>query len=650
MLKQPSKRRGRLSVVVVAAVLAVGFTATVDPSTWAAGRGVPRLEAKASPHLDPGHYDVAPPGVDVHAHLSTAALYAKGHLPLRPVTAADTRPDVAAPAQVAATAPTGTPGSPMLTQHVVPSCTGTGADGDRVQVLYAHEAGTTDRFTSVLPLLRNEVANVDDTFALSARETGGGQRVRWVHDATCLPVITDVTLPSGSLGSDFGTTINAIQAAGYTDPARKYLVFADAAQLCGIAQVYVDSSPDATNFNNGYAGMVARVDTGCWSAADHSTPAHELMHTLGGVQNDAPNATGNGHCNDESDVMCYVDGGPKDVMRQVCPTWHEYLYDCNHDDYYSTAPAAGSYLATHWDTANSSFLDPAATLPGAGGPPATTTSIALRATPGYPASLTGVLRDATGAAVARQPVQVQAWWAGASGWTTLATSTTDSTGAITYRYYPTRVGTFRLVYPGAAAYSPATSATATLRVPTTATIGARLGVTDLVSAHVTTAAGAPLAGAGLVLQYRLPSWTGWATAARATTDRYGNAAATIQPHAAAYYRWVWAGNSTYYASSTTAPLVKVTSTMAIGVRSGRPDTLTGRVTTGYSASVAGARVTLQYRTAGTSTWRTVSTVTGNGYGSVSARVQPRRGTYYRWTWGGTGAFYGATSGQGYLTY
>ena len=24
--------------------------------------------------------------------------------------------------------------------------------------------------------------------------------------------------------------------------------------------------------------------------------------------------------------------------------------------------------------------------------------------------------------------------------------------------------------------------------------------------------------------------------------------------------------------------------------------------------------------------------------------------YYRWTWGGTGAFYGATSGQGYLTY
>ena len=247
-----------------------------------------------------------------------------------------------------------------LPRHVVPSCSGSGTDGNRVQVLYVRTADTPSRFSSVLPALRDEVANVDDVFAASAEQTGGVRRVRWVHDDSCAPVILNVMLPKGSLGSDFWATVAAMKKAGYRDPQRKYLMFADTNRMCGMSTLYDDDARRG-NINDGVVPSYSRIDEGCWSAG-HSVAAHELTHTLGAVETSAPHATANGHCYDESDLMCYDDGsGVK--MKKVCPASQEQLLDCRHDDYFSTSPSPGSYLATHWNTADSSFLDTAVVAP-----------------------------------------------------------------------------------------------------------------------------------------------------------------------------------------------------------------------------------------------------------------------------------------------
>jgi hypothetical protein len=71
-------------------------------------------------------------------------------------------------------------------------------------------------------------------------------------------------------------------------------------------------------------------------------PAH--AH-LGGVQLSAPHITGGLHCTDGDDRTCYADSSGVTVTR-LCGDASERLFDCTHDDYFHTAPAAGSYLVS----------------------------------------------------------------------------------------------------------------------------------------------------------------------------------------------------------------------------------------------------------------------------------------------------------------
>jgi hypothetical protein len=283
--------------------------------------------------------DPAPPGRDVRR--------------LRPLT------ELSTAASAEGTAGTATAGGASA------PCFGDGVSGNRVQAVYAYSAAGPDNYGAVAPLIRRWAAIVDQVFNDSAAETGGVRHVRFVTDAECRVDVAKVPLSPEGVAS-FGGTANDLAAQGHNRADRKYLVWVDAYVLCGMAEVMSDERPTVDNVHNGYVPMAARVDRGCWGWAERSVEAHELAHTLGAVQTGAPNASALFHCVDESDLMCYDDDGVLDGMVQVagrsvalasrCPAPHERLLDCNHDDYFHTDPSAKSYLAGHWNVAQSSFL------------------------------------------------------------------------------------------------------------------------------------------------------------------------------------------------------------------------------------------------------------------------------------------------------
>ena len=54
--------------------------------------------------------------------------------------------------------------------------------------------------------------------------------------------------------------------------------------------------------------------------------------------------------------MCYADA-PGVTSTTPCNVFaREVMLDCNHDDYFHTNPAPGSYLATRWNVAESKYL------------------------------------------------------------------------------------------------------------------------------------------------------------------------------------------------------------------------------------------------------------------------------------------------------
>ena len=153
--------------------------------------------------------DPAPPGVDVREHRSLADLRAS--LPPRALFGV----------------------SPTASR--VP-CFGTGTDGPRVQAVYAHPPGTIDRFGAVLSDIKTWAAEVDETYSRSAAETGGTRHVRFVTTPGCELSVLDVVARADTIDHTF----TDLASLNLTRPDRKYLVWMDANEICGVGESYND--------------------------------------------------------------------------------------------------------------------------------------------------------------------------------------------------------------------------------------------------------------------------------------------------------------------------------------------------------------------------------------------------------------------------
>jgi chitodextrinase len=402
--------------------------------------------------------DTPPPGLDLTVPVSPVVV-----TPPATVTAGDQAPDEQT---LAAEGATGVTSDVVAAAGTTVPCFGDGTTGNRVQVLYVH--GGTDRFAQFLDSFRTWAVGIDDIYNASAAETGGQRHVRFVTEPVaggCRPTITSVAISDTAIG-DFGAGVQAVQAQGFNRADRKYVMFTDAQVYCGIGGFAGDDRKIAGNRSN-FGPSYGRTDNGCWSPG---TAAHELGHNLGAVNYTAPNTSNGGHCVDEYDVMCYSDSPNFPTMRITCTDRaHDQRLDCNHDDYYSTAPPAGSYLATHFNVADNVFLDA-----GSGGGGGTDTTA-----PSVPGGLT---------AGAVTPTSVTVSW----------TASTDNVGVTGYDVFRNGV---------AAGSTATTSITVSGLTPATAytfTVKAKDAAGNLSTASaglpVTTGSGsAPVAGKTYVL-------------------------------------------------------------------------------------------------------------------------------------------------------
>ncbi len=256
------------------------------------------------------------------------------------------------------------------------SCVDGGVSGQRVEVLYLHGSSASAASSERRQEILRWSEQVEWTVHESARRRGGDRRVRW-RMSGCELRITSVRVSNAAL-ADFGDMVDELRDRGYSSRDRTYLLFADSDTYCGIATAPRDDDP-RDNRADSTAGY-ARVDRPCWDVADrgyHAIAAHELLHTLGAVQASAPHGTTGAHCTDEYDLLCY-DDGTADGIQVVCRDQddstsgagdaNDRLLDCGGDDYFHPSPPRGSYLDSHWNTADSARLhDPDADQGSSGG-------------------------------------------------------------------------------------------------------------------------------------------------------------------------------------------------------------------------------------------------------------------------------------------
>lgn len=256
-------------------------------------------------------------------------------------------------------------------------CPSDGVSGPRIRVYYGYPSDTTPNASASKGSIRESVALADANLDAETPNAGGQHFRMFCKDDERVTVTAIELVPIGADGSfSFDDVIDSLEdrvqnGLGDSDidtPRFTYVVFVDNVGCClgpaGQATMYFDDRPAPdVNFNNRVGSgprfaMVELRDT----VADAFVFMHEVGHTLGAVQVSAPHSTGAGHCYTLVDVMCSFDGGSwftgGGEMEWVCPQPPEgaFTFDCERGDYYDLHPEPGSYLANHWNTADSDWL------------------------------------------------------------------------------------------------------------------------------------------------------------------------------------------------------------------------------------------------------------------------------------------------------
>ena len=249
-----------------------------------------------------------------------------------------------------------------------PLCLSTSNSGPRLQAIYAYDS-VKGISTSKMAKIRQIMQETDRIVFLSADKQGGGRRLRMAtekYGSSCRISVIAIPVLTAALNSGVDSILHSALIA-------KRIIanntLANPVNLGIIPVAFFDSDPK--NYSRCGLGIATGDDTvngsnsepqsrqasiwgSCWNAF---SAVHEIMHVLGAVQASAPNSTGNGHCNDGIDPLCYSDGGPNSTQKLVCPSTPYRpggLLDCNADDYFAVAPPAGTYLSDHFNIANNS--------------------------------------------------------------------------------------------------------------------------------------------------------------------------------------------------------------------------------------------------------------------------------------------------------
>jgi hypothetical protein len=313
--------------------------------------------------------------------------------------------------------------------------------GPAIKVVYVHASDDPDRFAQFADLIQSDARLVTDSVLLAS---GGARSVRFDVGTACganyLDVAT-IALP-GTRATYAALPLQrrlervhseVVAALGPSVTPRNVLIYGDELAVeegvTGVAMRPSDDRPGPDNSANrgGFAGLVLGDGTAEFGTSHQTTAEHELLHTLGAVQDSAPHATGLGHCWQGVDVLCYPDGSGKELVLS-CPDAAPTTIDCGSDDYFSPAPAPGSYLAQHWNVNDSVFLCAPAQCMDPSGNLSPVASFAAT-----PNGLT-VHLDATASVDPEGPIAAYAWDVDGDG-------NADATGAVIDHTFP-RAGVY----------------------------------------------------------------------------------------------------------------------------------------------------------------------------------------------------------------